>query len=179
MFEFLESAELVYLGWGESIQKANRLYEKHLSDEIKSHLINICDNYSLMKTWLITNYGGPARIMGDIVGNLSRKCNNRRKKFGFYSDITGSIQRLERLSRVSYINGVELEAYLLSSSTLNSLVSLLPTSEYDLWIREMTVSGILSELKLLIVSRRSELLKEIQTRVQDLILVLERCKMQQ
>ena len=65
-----------------------------------------------------------------------------------------------------------MEAYLLSSSTLNSLVSLLPTSEYDLWIREMTVSGILSELKLLIVSRRSELLKEIQTRVQDLILVL-------
>ena len=78
MFEFLESAELVYLGWGESIQKANRLYEKHLSDEIKSHLINICDNYSLMKTWLITNYGGPVRIMGDIVGNISRKSKPMR-----------------------------------------------------------------------------------------------------
>ena len=34
VFEFLESAELAYLGWGNSIQKANRLYNKHLSDEI-------------------------------------------------------------------------------------------------------------------------------------------------
>ena len=73
VFEFLESAELAYLGWGSSIQKANRLYNKHLSDEIKSHLIIISDNYSLMKTWLITNCGGPARIVGDIVSNLSRK----------------------------------------------------------------------------------------------------------
>ena len=73
VFEFLESAELAYLGWGNSIQKANRLYNKHLSDEIKSHINNISDNYSLMKTWLITNYGGPARIAGDIVSNLSRK----------------------------------------------------------------------------------------------------------
>ena len=71
--KFLQSAELVYMGWGNSIQKANRLYNKHLSEEIKSHLINISDNYSLLKTWLITNYGGPARIVGDIVSNLSRK----------------------------------------------------------------------------------------------------------
>ena len=34
VFEFLESAELAYLGWGNSVQKANRLYNKHLSDEI-------------------------------------------------------------------------------------------------------------------------------------------------
>ena len=89
-----------------------------------------------MNTWLITNYGGPARIVGDIVGNLSRKFKpipgNRREKFSFYSAITGSIQRLERLSRVIYINRVELEACLLSRSSLSSLVSLLPTSEYDL-----------------------------------------------
>ena len=44
VFEFLELAELAYLGWGSSIQKANRLYNKHLSDKIKSHLINIFDN---------------------------------------------------------------------------------------------------------------------------------------
>ena len=30
VFEFLESAELAYLGWGNSIQKANRLYKKRL-----------------------------------------------------------------------------------------------------------------------------------------------------
>ena len=107
VFKFLESAELASLGWGNSIQKANRLCNKHISDEIKSHLINISDNYSLMKTQLITNYGGPVRIVGDIVSNLSRKSKpmpgNRKKKFSFYSAITGSIHRLERLSRVSYI----------------------------------------------------------------------------
>ena len=146
VFEFLEFAELAYLGWGNSIQKAKRLYNKHLSDEIKSHLITISDDYKLMKTWLFTNYGGSARILGDIVSNLSRKfkpmSGNRKEKFNFYSAITGSIQRLEKLSRVSYINGVELEACLLSRSTLSSLISLLPTAEYDLWVREMTVSGL-------------------------------------
>ena len=72
-FEFLESAELTYLGWGNSIQKANRLFIKHLSHDIKSLLINISNNYSLMTTWLITNYGGPERIVEDIVSHLSRK----------------------------------------------------------------------------------------------------------
>ena len=99
-----------------------------------------------MKTWLITYYGGPARIVGDTVSNLSRKSKpmpgNRREKFSFYSAITGSIQRLERLSRVSYINRVELETCLLSRRTISSLVSLLPISEYDLWVREMSVSGL-------------------------------------
>ena len=73
VFAFLESAELAYLGLGNSIQKANRLYNKHLSEEIKSHIINISDNYSLMKSWSITNYGGPSRIVGDIINNISRK----------------------------------------------------------------------------------------------------------
>ena len=44
VFEFLEAVELVYLGWGNSVQNVNKLYNKHLSDEIKSHLINISDN---------------------------------------------------------------------------------------------------------------------------------------
>ena len=98
VFEFLESAELAYLGWGNCVQKANHLYNKHLSDEIKSQIINISDNYSLMKTWLSTYYGGPSRIVGDIVNNLVRKSKpavgNRREKFTLYSAITGAIQRL-------------------------------------------------------------------------------------
>ena len=49
---------------------------------------------------------------------------------------------MERLSRVSYIDGAELEACLLSRSTLSSLISLLPTAEYDFWVREMTVAGL-------------------------------------
>ena len=73
MFEFLEAAKLAYLEWGKRVQKANQLYNKHLSEDIKSQLINIFDKYNLMKTWLINTYGGPTRIAGDIFGNLSRK----------------------------------------------------------------------------------------------------------
>ena len=73
VFEFMEAAELAYQGWGNSLQKAIRLYSKHLSEEIKSYLINISDNYNLMKTWLINTYGGPSRIDGDVISNLSRK----------------------------------------------------------------------------------------------------------
>ena len=96
VFEFLESAELANLGWGKSVQKANRLYNKHLSDEIKFHMINISDDYNLMKTWVIANYGGPLRIVRDIVRNLSKRAkpmpDNRKEKFCFYAAITGSIQ---------------------------------------------------------------------------------------
>ena len=67
---------------------------------------------------------------------------NRKYKFVFYSAITGAIQRLEKLFRANYINRTELEACLLSRSTLSSLVLLLPTSEHDIWVREMTVAGL-------------------------------------
>ena len=95
VFEFLESAELAYLGWGNSVQKANRLYNRHLSEKIKARLIDISDNYDLMKQCLIKNYGGSSRIVGDIVSNLMRKpkptTGNRKEKFAFYSAITGAI----------------------------------------------------------------------------------------
>ena len=67
IFEFLEAAELAYLGWGNSTQEANRLYSKHLSEEIKSQLISMSDDYKKMKSWLIENYGSLSRIVGDIV----------------------------------------------------------------------------------------------------------------
>ena len=111
VFEFLEAAEFAYLGLGNSVQEANRLYSRHLSEKIKSHLINISDNYNLMKTWLINTYGGPSRIDGDIVSNLSRKPKslgvNRKDKSVFYSAITRAIQRLEKLSRANYISKTE------------------------------------------------------------------------
>ena len=69
VFKFLEAAELANLGWDNSVQKATRLYNKNLSKEIKSHLINISVNYNSMKTWLINNYSGLSRIVGDIIGN--------------------------------------------------------------------------------------------------------------
>ena len=44
--------------WSYSVQKANRLYNKHLSEEIKGKLINKSDSYQDMKQWLILHYGG-------------------------------------------------------------------------------------------------------------------------
>ena len=61
-----------------------------------------------MKAWLINNYCGPSRIVGDIISNLSKKTKpmsgNRKDKFIFYSAITGAILRLEKLSRANYID---------------------------------------------------------------------------
>ena len=97
-----------------------------------------------MKAWLINNYGGPSRIVGDIFSNLSKKTKpmsgKRKDKFIFYSASTEAFQRLEKLSRANYIDKSELESCLLSRSTLSSLFRLLPTSQHDLWIRETTVA---------------------------------------
>ena len=91
-----------------------------------------------MKTWLITNYGGSSRIVGDIINNLSRKS----KPGGGSKKEKIFIQRLKRLSRINYINRAELETCLLPWSTLSSPVRLLWTSKYDLWVREMTIAGL-------------------------------------
>ena len=40
IYKFLNSAEIAYMGWGNSIQRTNRLYNRHLSEVIKSKLIN-------------------------------------------------------------------------------------------------------------------------------------------
>ena len=57
VYEFLEAAEIANLGWGNSVQKANRLYNRQLSEEIKAKLINKSDSYAEMKLWWIQNYG--------------------------------------------------------------------------------------------------------------------------
>ena len=58
------------------------------------------DDYKIMKTWLIENYGGPSCILGNIVEDLMKKrkplCNNRKQKFSFFSAITGAVQRHKR-----------------------------------------------------------------------------------
>ena len=79
------------------------------------------------------------------------------------------IQQLPRLLRVSYIDRKELESCLLSRSTLSSMISLLPISEYDLWVREMKMSGLDFKNPVGIETfncfKRSCILKEICVRV--------------
>ena len=68
--------------------------------------------------------------------------NNKKEKFSFYSDIIAAMQRLEKISRTTYVNRAEFESCFLSRSTLTSLVNLLPIAEHDLWVREMTATGL-------------------------------------
>ena len=49
---------------------------------------------------------------------------------------------MERLSRITHINGAEPEYCLQTRSTLSSLIKLLSIAEYDLWVREMTIAGL-------------------------------------
>ena len=146
VYEFLEAAEIAYLGWGNSVQKANRMYNRHLSEEIKSKLINMSDSYAEMKQWLITNYGGTSRIINDVINDLSRKnkpaSTNSQGKFTFYGYISGALQRLERLSKVDEISQDELENCLYSRATLSSLSLILPRETYSDWISEMTRAGL-------------------------------------
>jgi len=126
VFEFLEAAEIAYLGWGNSAQKGNRLFNRHLSEEMKSKLIHMSDLYVDMKNWLILNYGGVSRIVSDILNDLGRKTkpnpNNSAAKYAFYR--------------------MELENCVYSRATLNSLSLILPAEAYADWITEMTRTGL-------------------------------------
>ena len=59
-------------------------------------MVNISDDYGMMKTWLITNYGEPARIVGDIISNISKRAKptlgNGKEKLSFHAAITGAKQ---------------------------------------------------------------------------------------
>ena len=146
IYEFLEAAEIAYLGWGNSKQKANRLYNRHLSEEIKNKLINMSDSYPEMKNWLISNYGGVSRIISDIINDLSKKVkpssSSSTQRFTFYTYICGALQRMERLSKVEGIDKTELENCVYSRATLNGLSLVLPSDAYADWITEMTRAGL-------------------------------------
>ena len=91
------------------------------------------DSYPEMKRWLISNYGGVSRIISDIVNDLNRRVkpnpNNNAQKFAFHASISGALQRMERLSKVSEIDRQELENCVYSLATLSNL-SLVPTEAY-------------------------------------------------
>ena len=146
VYEFLEAAEIAYLGWGNSIQKANRLYNRHLSEEIKAKLVSKSDSYADMKLWLVQNYGGVSRIINDIIGDLAQRTKpnfpNNNAKFTFYALTCSALLRIERLSKVEGIDKLELEACLYSRATLSSLSLLLPSDAYTDWISEMTKAGM-------------------------------------
>ena len=133
--------------WGNSVQRANRLYNRPLlSEEIKSKLINKSDSYQEMRQWLILQYGGASRIISVIINDLATRpkpgANDSNAKFSFFSHISGALQGVEKLSKIVEINKQELENCLYSRATLNSLSLILPHKTLMNRITKMTESGL-------------------------------------
>ena len=112
VFKFLESFELGYIDWGNNRQRASKLC-KHLSDDLKNKLMIQSDNYAWMREWLVSNYGGAARILNDTVMALTRRkkptANDRSNRYLHVSAILTKLQRLEKLIFSNPTFGVELK----------------------------------------------------------------------
>ena len=101
------------------------------------------DSYALMREWLVSNYGGAARIFNDTVMALTwRKkptANDRSDRYLHVSAILAALQRLEKLICSNPTLGVELKECLYSQNTLTSMSKLLISQDYvEYIVREMT-----------------------------------------
>ena len=141
VFEFLESFELGYIDWGNNRQCASLLC-KHLSDDLKDKLMTRSDKYALMREWLVSNYGGAARILNNTGMALTRRkkptANDCSDRYLHVSAILAALERLEKLICSNPTLGVELKECLYSRNTLTSLSKLLISKDYDEYIKEMT-----------------------------------------
>ena len=146
VFEFFEELEMGFTGWGTGKQRATLLYSKHLSDEIRSKTLDISDNYSKLKSWLIKEYGSADSIITDIASGLATKRkprnDNRKEKYLFYADITRGLARLEKLFRVPDIDIDEIESNLYSKNTLRTLFMSVPDDDLDQFQRNMALRRI-------------------------------------
>jgi len=99
-----------------------------------------------MRQWLVQQFGGAFRIVSDIVNDLSIKpkpgANDKNAKFSFFSHISGALQRVEILSKITEINKIELERCLYSHAMFNSLALVLSHKTYKTWITKMTENGL-------------------------------------
>ena len=141
VYEFLEEIEIGLLGWGTSRQRAAQIYNRHLSEDIKSRTLDCSDNFSDIKKWLIKEFGSPSRIIGDIIADLRTKSkpplDDIRARYTFYSHLGKAIARLDKLIRVPTIDINDLESALYSRSTLNDLLNILPTNDLNQLRRQM------------------------------------------
>ena len=97
------------------------------------------DTYALMRKWLVSNYGGAARILNDTVMALTRReRNDWSDRYLHVSAILAALQRLKKLICSNSTLAVELKECLYSRNTLTSLRKLLISQDYDDYIKEMT-----------------------------------------
>ena len=141
VYEFLDEIEIGLLGWGTSRQRAAQIYNRHLSEDIKSRTLDCSDNFIELKKWLVKEFGTPSRIIGDVISDLKSKpkpsLDDIKAKYVFYSNLGKSIARLDKLVRVPSIDIDDLESALYSRSTLNDLINVLPPNDLNQLRRQM------------------------------------------
>ena len=141
VYEFLDEIEIGLLGWGTTRQRAAQLYNRHLSEDIKSRTLDCSDNFIELKKWLIKEFGAPSRIIGDIITDLKSKPSpsndSPKSRYIFYSNFGKSVARLDKLIRVSSIDVDELDSALYSRSTLSDLINILPPEDLNHLRRQM------------------------------------------
>jgi len=135
VYEFLDEIEIGLLGWGTSRQRAAQLYNRHLSEDIKSRTLDCSDNFLEIKKW------APSRIIGDIISDLKSKPtpshDSPKSRYIFYSNLGKSIARLDKLVRVPSIDIDDLESALYSRSTLTDLINVIPPDDLNQLRRQM------------------------------------------
>ena len=147
VFEFIEEADLAMLGWGTSKQRASLLI-KHLSEEIKSRVADFSDNFGRIREWLIKTYGGPERIIGDILARLRsqpRPSNpvaitpgDKGERYSYFAAIASAVGRIDKLGKLPDINSVHLTSVMYCRNTISGLIELLPHQDQDQLQRKMT-----------------------------------------
>ena len=73
MLKKLDEIKIGLLGWGTSRQQAAQLYNRLLSEDIKSRTLDCSDNFTDIKKWLIKEFGSPSHIIGEIITDLKSK----------------------------------------------------------------------------------------------------------
>ena len=73
VYEFLDEIEIGLLGWGTSKQQAAQIYNRHLSEDLKSRTLDCSDNFFELRKWLIREFGSPSRIIGDVITDLKSR----------------------------------------------------------------------------------------------------------
>ena len=73
VYEFINKVKNAYLTARTSRQKAEKLYVKHLSEEIKAKTVDISDDFIELKAWLVQNYGDVQKIVNDVTLGLTKK----------------------------------------------------------------------------------------------------------
>ena len=144
IYEFMELLEINLIGWGSNKQRANTLFNDHLSENIKSKTITIADNFAALKEWLFKEYGSPSRIIGEIIFGLKGKPMpvDDKQKYSYFARFSLGLARLDKLSRVSQIDITELDNLLYNRMTLESLFELLPKEDLMKFKRLMSQSGL-------------------------------------